>query len=410
MLELGAPKSRKRLLKSLIGIGAIIFVFATIIFLAFQLVKPLDATTPYSDKNAKKIAEITTNSIASKIMVVGDVFFSRYTNTAAIKSPLKYQYPFARLNEFHRDKYDAWVGDMECPVTDFPQPTAAEEEATLSFNCSDKYLPEMSKWFNAMTLANNHTDNRGQAGFTQTQSNLEQNGVQYFGSYDPEDYDNLCDIISLPARATESDGSTKTVKLPIAFCGYHGVFQIPTARSVDEISKYSPYLPVVAMPHSGAEYQPAPDKIKTTLYRSMIDAGADVVIGDHPHWVQTTEAYNGHLILYSLGNFMFDQQFNSEVTRSVGLVMDVQTSAQSQDLDKWAALADDCTTYHDSCLDKAREEKLVPLKLDYHFSIVGTDNLGRQTHPATTAQEVSLLKRLQWSQTIKGLSGQFSGS
>ena len=410
MLELQTQRGVWRRVRLVLVILAVV-VFALIVaFLAFQITRPL---AELKDKNSgQKVTKVTAKPelAQSKIMLTGDVFFSRYTNEAAMKSDLKYAYPFARLNEFHRDQYDAWVGDMECPVTNLPQPTPAEEESTLSFNCSAKYLPEMSKYFNAMTLANNHTDNRGVEGFNQTQENLAANGVQYFGSYDPEDYANLCDVVSLPARVKFSDGVTKKLDLPIAFCGYHGVFQIPTAKSVSEITKYAKYLPTIALPHSGAEYKAAPDQIKTTLYRSMIDAGADAVVGDHPHWVQSTESYKGHLILYSLGNFMFDQQFNSEVTRSVALVMNVTADQKDNpNLEDWLTLAPECTTYHDDCLDKAAAKKLSPLKLKYEFSIVGTNNLGYQTHPATAAQLASMKQRLDWTNTINGLSGQFSG-
>jgi Putative enzyme of poly-gamma-glutamate biosynthesis (capsule formation) len=410
MLKLQSQKGAWRWWRLVLTVLAVLAFVAIVAFLAYQITRPIAEfknDNPHS-KTAK--SAVTTQSVSSKIMVTGDVFFSRFTNAAAMKSDLKYAYPFARLNEFHRENYDAWVGDMECPVTNLPQPTADEEETTLSFNCSAKYLPEMSKYFDAMTLANNHTDNRGVEGFEQTQNNLAENGVQYFGSYDPEDYDNLCDVISLPARVKFSDNSVKKADLPLAFCGYHGVFQIPTQRSVDEITKFAKYMPTIALPHSGAEYKAGPDQIKTTLYRSMIDAGADVVIGDHAHWVQSSEAYEGHLILYSLGNFMFDQQFNNEVTRSVALVMDVTADQKDNpDLTKWLSLAGSCKEYRDTCIEKAAAENLKPLKLSYRFSIVGSDNLGRQTHPATDAQLASMKQRLNWSETITGLTGQFSG-
>lgn len=410
MLQLEPTGSAKRWLKVItLSLATVLFLTA-IGIIAYQIMRPLSDLGPAKTVKQAVKDRLTVADVQSKMLVVGDVYWGRYTNQAAMNSPEKYAFPFARLNEFGRDKYDAWIGDMECPVTDLPQPTAAEEESTLSFNCSDKYMPEMSKWFTAMTLANNHTDNRGVEGFNQTQDNLEKYGVQHFGTYDPEDLNNLCDVITLPARAKMSDSKEEKVSLPVAFCGYHGVFQIPSSESVAEITKYSKYLPVVALPHSGAEYKASPDQIKTTLYRSMIDAGADVVVGDHPHWVQSTEAYRGHLILYSLGNFMFDQQFNSEVTRSVGLVMDVTAdAADNPDLAQWLKLAKTCETYHDTCLDEAAKQNLAPLKLTYDFSIVGADNLGRQTHPATAAQYASLLQRLNWAHTIQGLSGAYSG-
>jgi poly-gamma-glutamate synthesis protein (capsule biosynthesis protein) len=44
----------------------------------------------------------------------------------------------------------------------------------------------------------------------------------------------------------------------------------------------------------------------------MVEAGADIVIGDHPHWVQSVELYRGAYITYSIGNFVFDQMWSTE--------------------------------------------------------------------------------------------------
>lgn len=344
------------------------------------------------------------------MLVMGDVYWGRYINDWSQASELKFDYPFSRLNEFSRDNYDAWIADMECPITNNPKVSSRVEDDTLQFDCSPEYLPEAKKWFTAFTLANNHTDNQGAEGLLETRQHLAAEGIQYFGTYEPEDYDHLCDVISLPARAALNDGKTKPVKLPIVWCGYHGVFKTPTADSIAVMKRYTDYFPVVAMPHSGAEYKAEPDEIKTTWHRALIDAGADVVIGDHPHWVQSTESYKGHLIMYSLGNFIFDQQFNSEVTRSAVLDMTVSVEAKDNpDLARWIKLAEECSSYQDACLAKAAEQKLSKLVLKYHFGVRGSDNSGKLVKPATPAQLDSIKQRLRWQQTISGLSGNNSG-
>jgi poly-gamma-glutamate synthesis protein (capsule biosynthesis protein) len=197
--------------------------------------------------------------------------------------------------------------------------TSAEQEAALQFNCSPDYLPQVAKWFTAFTLANNHTDNQGFEGFTETRQQLENNKIQYFGHYDYRSVEDVCEVISLPVSIINDDESNAKGNLPVAMCAYHGVFGIPTVEAVAEMQKYTKYMPVIAMPHMGAEYKTAPDSIKTDFLRSLINSGADMVIGDHPHWIQTTESYKGHLIVYSMGNFMFDQQDTAEVVRSAGI-------------------------------------------------------------------------------------------
>jgi len=349
--------------------------------------------------------------LTSRMLFMGDVFWGRYINDWSQASPLKTAYPFSRLGEFDRASYDAWIADQECPITNAPQVSSAQEDATLTFNCQPDYVPEEAKWFTAMTLANNHTDNQGaEAGLDQTRQNLIKNGIQFFGTFDPEDYDNICDVIAVPTRVQMSNGQEQKGHLPIAMCGYHGVFKTPSAQSLAVMQRYAKLMPVIAMPHSGQEYKPAPDEIKTTLYRSMIDNGADVVIGDHPHWVQTSEAYKGHLIVYSVGNFIFDQQYNQEVTRSAPVQLSLHLDqAHSADLTAWLALGETCNTHHDSCLATAEAKGLRKLPFQYQFGVIGSDNSGHLVHPATPSQLAALKVRLGWAQTIKGLTAPYSG-
>jgi len=88
---------------------------------------------------------------------------------------------------------------------------------------------------------------------------------------------------------------------------------------------------VVVSLHWGEEYETKHNAGQTRVARLLVDAGANIVIGHHPHVVQEIERYNGGLIAYSLGNFIFDQNFSEEtgkglvllVTLSEGRVADV---------------------------------------------------------------------------------------
>lgn len=343
-------------------------------------------------------------SFTANTLFMGDIYWGRYMNDWAMASPLKTAYPFSRLNEFNREKYDAWIADLECPTVPGFTQTSLEEDTTLSFNCSPDYLPEAAKWFTAVSLANNHTDNRGADGFVQTQQQLEANRMQYFGHYDPTVTEDACEVITLPVKVTYDDTSIKDQKLPIALCGFHGVFKIPPASTIAQIKKYAEYMPVIAMPHMGAEYQTAPDELRIQTYRSMIDAGADVVLGNHPHWIQTTEAYKGKLIVYSMGNFMFDQQANQEVTRSAAInVVMKSTASSNRDLIPWLSFGGDCAIYKDQCLQRAIDQNLKKLPVEYRFGVVGSNDSGKITKPATPEQTALILQRLKWTQTMSQL-------
>ena len=68
---------------------------------------------------------------------------------------------------------------------------------------------------------------------------------------------------------------------------------------------------VIVFPHWGVEYRAKPTSVQRNLAHAAIDAGADLVIGNHPHWVQGMEVYKGKPIWYALGNFVFDQSWSN---------------------------------------------------------------------------------------------------
>ena len=400
-------KVRNKRRKWLLILGCILIVVIS----GVATVLLVSKTSAPSSNNNTPIVKPTPQpkSISSNVLFLGNTFWGRYINDWSMASPLKYDYPFSRLSEFNRDQYDAWISGLECPTVAGVNMTSAEMDQTLQFNCSPDYLPNAAKWFTAFTLANNHTDNQTAAGFAETQQQLEKNGIQYFGNYDPTVVDDACEIISLPVSVTNDNKATVKGKLPVAMCAYHGVFQIPLAESVAEIQKYDKYMPVIAMPHMGAEYKSEPDQIKTDFYRSLIDAGADMVIGDHPHWIQTSESYNGHLIVYSMGNFMFDQQDTPEVVRSAGIRVVMNTGDSESDvLQKWLKLGDTCSKYKDDCLAQVEKQKLTKLDINYQFGVVGTNDGDKITKPATPEQQTSILERLKWQTTVDQLQTPYS--
>jgi len=390
--------------KGVLIASAIVLCLALAAVVGWSIASSLPKNTANNPTQPVVKVEPKPVSLTSNGLFSGNTFWGRNINKWSMESELKTAYPFSRLNEFHRDQYDAWVTGLECPaVAGFSQ-SVAQEEATLSFNCSPDYLPEAAKWFTAVSLANNHTDNRGVAGFAETKQQLDKNGIQYFGNYNPEVLEDACDVMSYPVTVKYDDGTEKKQSLPVALCGYHGVFKTPSQASLAQMEKYSKLMPVIAMPHSGAEYTAAPDQIKMTSYRSMIDHGADMVLGDHAHWVQSTEAYNGKLIVYSMGNFIFDQQGATEVTRSGTIRVLMESMKTSPELlEKWLALGAECGSYHDSCLQKAEAQKLEKLSLNYSFGVVGTNSANKITKPATPAEQAAIEQRMVWSSTMSQL-------
>jgi poly-gamma-glutamate synthesis protein (capsule biosynthesis protein) len=336
---------------------------------------------------------------------MGTTFWGRYMNDWSNASDLGVAYPFSRLAELDRDAYDAWIAGLECPTVAGLDLDSATQEELLVCNCPPEYLTEAAKWFTAFTLANNHTDNQGAEGFEETKQHLDEAGIQHFSHYDPRELDQVCGALVVPVTVTTADGGTRPGELPLAMCGYHGVFMLIPEDSLDLITHYGEYFPVIAMPHSGAEYKAGPDQIKTTQYRAMIDRGAEMVLGDHPHWVQTAEVYHDHLIVYSMGNFMFDQQRDEEVTRSAAVDVTITASvADNPDLEAWLALAPECRGDLDGCYDKAAAAGLEKLHLTYDVAIVGTNDQDHLTHRATPEQQAAIEQRLGWPAVSEALA------
>lgn len=363
----------------------------------------------HSPETAVKAPAVSrAQTASSRLMFFGNVYFGRYINDWSMASGTGYAYPFSRLSEFHRENYDAWVAGLECPtVTGFTQSSAAED-TTLSFNCDPAYLKEARKWFTAFTLANNHTDNRGAAGLAETRQHLEENDIQYFGDPDPRSLKDTCEVIALPTKVTYDDGNTKDYALPVAMCGYHGFIRTIPAESIALMKTYAAYMPVFALPHAGKEYVAAADSYKQATYRSMIDAGADMVLGDHPHWVQNSEAYKGHLIVYSMGNFIFDQQLRPEMTRSAAIDVTMRVAdADSSLLQAWAELGKSCERYHDTCLEQIKSQHLAKLPFRYAIKVVATDDYNRLAKPASAETQAAVLQRLDWNKTAVGLQAPY---
>ena len=353
----------------------------------------------------------------AKYLFVGTTFWGRNTNKSSRASNLGVKYPFSQLDTLNRESYQAWIGGLECPVTDAGH-NYNEEDKIFKFNCDPDYLPEAAKYFTAFLLGNNHAGNQGLEGMRTTRKYLDQNGIQYFGTpkrtaadtrdteyrNDETDISN-CAIVVLPVKATYDNKEVKDLSFPFGFCSAHGVYGVPGDDFQQNIKNYATVVPTIAMPHMGVEYQKSHDQLRQNLYRRLIDYGVESVIADHPHTVQDSEAYKGKLIVYSVGNFMFDQTFNAEVPRSAAIEGNVTITASSADLEKWNDLGEKCLKDKTTCFDKIIAAKLPKPTLKWSYNYHATTSAGnRITRLADNADQISIGQRLNWATTTAGLA------
>lgn len=238
-----------------------------------------------------------------RILLVGDIMLDRNVYLLA-KEKNDFEYPFRLIDPLF-SQYDIRVGNLEGPITN--NASVAVNSQRLQFTFSPLFLPELKKRFEVLSLANNHMQDMGESGFTETKENLSREGITFFG-----DYYNREGMLS-----TEIDEE----HIKIAFVGLH---DFSSGNIISEIKKLRLRNDVViVMPHWGVEYDLLPSERQKNLAHQFIDAGTDVVLGSHPHVVQSSEEYKGKQIYYSLGNFIFDQYFSKETQSGIMVVLTV---------------------------------------------------------------------------------------
>jgi poly-gamma-glutamate synthesis protein (capsule biosynthesis protein) len=313
-------KSRKSIYLFILISALALGVISEILYIKLNFIPQVLQILP------QETTSTTSTTSTYKLLVVGDIFLDRHIDELTQKdnktNPNKYAYPFQGLSTLERGNYDAWVGNLECPVT-IEQSSKFEKENWLKFSCKKEYLPELRKYFDIVSLANNHTDNmNGEKGLLETRKHLDEAGIKYFGHFDSSKSEDLCKLIDIENKVqSKTQNSISSHSLTVAFCGFHGVYKLPTDVELEIIKKYSDRYITIVMPHQGTEYEFIAGTYQRKIYRKMIDLGADVVIGSHPHVTQNVETYNGRKIFYSLGNFIFDQSW--EKTRK-HMVIDME--------------------------------------------------------------------------------------
>ncbi len=165
--------------------------------------------------------------------------------------------------------------------------------------------------FHAVTLANNHQLDNDVPGLVETPKILDELGLKYVGAARKDrDARFLVETIEVKGwRVGFVVATAQTNRTPLRDPGPHiGYVPAPALKNqlvpVIEAARASHDLIVVQI-HWGQEYEDAPARWQIDTAHAFVDAGADAVIGHHPHVLQGIERYKGGVIAYSLGNFVF---------------------------------------------------------------------------------------------------------
>jgi len=240
------------------------------------------------------------------LAAVGDIMLDRGVGTRINKN--RPDYPFIHVAGLLRDA-DITFGNLESLIAQSGKKTTGKE---ITFRASIDSVTGLSfAGIDVVSLANNHAVDFGNPALLETMDILAHNGIAYIGAG--------ANFSSAHRPARFMINGIKVAFLAYSY-EFHKVIAASDGPGVavidaeevkkDILSSRKWADTVLISCHWGWEYSDHPDKETRDFAHFAVDAGADILIGHHPHVIQGVEIYKKGLICYSLGNFVFDQTGN----------------------------------------------------------------------------------------------------
>lgn len=251
------------------------------------------------------------NKRGEKIIFVGDMFFDRHIRRAMYANGE--DFVFSCIGDFLKSA-DFAVGNLEGPVTEnasvsLVSAVGAPENYRFTFPTNVPSLLYKNN-IHLVNLGNNHISNFGKNGVESTKKYLKEAGIKYFGGFYGDE----------PVFREDE----------LSFVSYNEFGAENKEKIAEKIKKEKEKgQTVIVYAHWGEEYAPAPQRIKNTA-RLFAESGASLIIGSHPHVILQKEVIGNTTVYYSLGNFIFDQYWNKEV--STGLALEVKIKGNDLDI------------------------------------------------------------------------------
>ena len=221
-----------------------------------------------------------------------------------------------------------FYANLEIPLTNTSERTPRKSAADIAarnqyvLKADPQHIKNLvSAGIDVVSLGNNHAMDGGVSGLKQMTSLLDSNHIQRCGAgVNWEDatkstvvvapdgtrvaFVSYLSFLSVGGLRACTPATAKTAGVAaLTLGGKNGPFELERLKKIVERARLDADMVVVAL-HWGIEKQPFPAPFQVSLGRLFIDAGADVVIGAHPHVLQPAELYKGKPIIYSLGNFV----------------------------------------------------------------------------------------------------------
>jgi len=274
-------------------------------FLNFELE---ETTSYFSVVFGEKKNEETFNEGVKTILLIGDIMLDRGVEDLIKQNSI--YYPFQKIGHFLRG-VDIVFGNLEGPIVKNPPELL---DNSLKFAFSPQVIKGAS-WcnFNLFSLANNHTLDMGKEGLEETKEWLRKYQINFVGS---------------PLSGSSDNLDSSFSRDNIIFLAFNQIFPFmmkeeEIIKTIKTVKSLNPDNFLIVGLHWGEEYKLINSSAQQSLAHKIIEAGADLIIGHHPHVVQNIEKYQGKLIFYSLGNFIFDQYFSSDTQQGLAVGLEI---------------------------------------------------------------------------------------
>ena len=258
-----------------------------------------------------------------KINFLGDIMLSRHVNTQIQK--YGFDYPWQKVKKKIASS-DITFANLEVPISDKVKSPAAG----MSFVAPTKNLKYIKEsGIDVVSVANNHSANFGYNIFLDNLANLKSANLGVCGGGEKEIEARAPYIIKVADKrfaflcqsAVVGTLYAKTNSSGSPYLGIEPWYRDDenSIKALENDIKKAKELAdvVIVSPHWGIEYVHKPNASQRKVAQRAIMAGADLVIGTHPHVVQGIEFFEGRYINYSLGNFIFDQEWSTETKQGV---------------------------------------------------------------------------------------------
>ena len=279
------------------------------------------ANLALQDRQARSVAESLPIEPKKELTLifVGDIMLSRGVERQ-IEKHSDYNYPFLKIADYLKGA-DLVFGNLEGPISD----RGKNQGSIYSFRDNPKAVEGLTyAGFDVLSLANNHIMDWGRDALSDAVDILDKNGIKTVGA--GKNYDEANKPVILEVNGTKIAFLAYTNLLPKSLSAGEDVagvsdFNLDKIKNKIEEAKKNADLVLISA-HWGEEYQPKAGALQKKIAHELIDGGADLIIGHHPHVPEEVEQYGGGWIFYSLGNFVFDQNFSKETMG--GLMVEVK--------------------------------------------------------------------------------------